>query len=152
MDLNEVLEGIKLDLYSIIEEKGAELIFDDLPTVVTQKTWIRQLFRNLISNGLKFNEADTPSIHVSSEENADEYVFSVADNGIGISPEYHEKIFQLFERLHTTSEYEGTGAGLSICKKVVEGFGGRIWVESEHGTGSTFYFSFPKQQAMSEQT
>ena len=144
VNLNEIIDGIKEDIYTIIEEKGALINVSKLPTVYTQKTWIRQLFMNLITNGLKFNESGNPIIDIQIEENSREYIFSVADNGIGISPEYHEKIFQLFERLHTNVEYEGTGAGLTICMKIVEDFGGKLWVESEEEQGSTFYFTFPK--------
>jgi PAS domain S-box-containing protein len=146
VNLNEVIEGIIEDITPSITEKDATVNIAKLPTVNTQKTWIRQLFTNLITNGLKFNKSPSPIIEIMVEEKPDKYIFSVADDGIGISPEYHAKIFQLFERLHSSSEYEGTGAGLTICMRIVENFGGKIWVESEEGQGSTFYFTFPKAE------
>ena len=147
-DLNNLLVSIEKDIYSLIEEKGAVIKKDQMPSITGQKTWIRQLFMNLITNGLKFNESEKPTIEIRVEDTEQEYLFSVSDNGIGIAPEYHEKIFQLFERLHSKAEYEGTGAGLTICKKIVDDIGGRMWVESEKGTGSRFYFTFPKKEVV----
>lgn len=144
VNLNEVVDDIEKDIYAILDEKGAVLQKDDLPVVEGQATWIKQLFLNLITNGLKFNESRQPIIRIGVTEKEDGYQFSVVDNGIGIASEYFDKIFNLFERLHTKEQYEGTGAGLAICKKIVEGFGGRIWVESEVGVGTSFYFTYPK--------
>jgi light-regulated signal transduction histidine kinase (bacteriophytochrome) len=121
-------------------------VSDDLPTIISQRIWIRQLFTNLISNGLKFNDSPEPKIWITHEDHYDHYVFSVKDNGIGIKEQDRERIFQLFQRLHTQEEYPGTGAGLTICKKIVESNGGRIWVESKVGVGSTFYFTIPKRE------
>jgi signal transduction histidine kinase len=145
VDLNEVLDGIKNDLYATIEERGATVNVSKLPTIEGQKTWIKQLFTNFISNGLKFNESGNPLIEINVEETPEEYTFRVTDNGIGIAPENHDKIFKLFERLHTNEEYEGTGAGLTICMKIVNDWGGRLWVESEAGKGSSFHFTLPKK-------
>lgn len=145
MSLNELVDSIEEDLYATIEEKNARIDRGDLPFVWGQKTWVRQLFMNLITNGLKFNKSDKPTITIQIDEKKSDYVFSVKDNGIGVSKDYHKKIFQLFERLHSTTEYEGTGAGLAICKRIVVNFGGKIWVESEEGEGSTFYFTYPKE-------
>jgi light-regulated signal transduction histidine kinase (bacteriophytochrome) len=108
------------------------------------------VFQNLISNALKYNKQPHPRIDVTWNDLYDDHVFSVRDNGIGIAAQYHDKIFQIFQRLNSREEYEGTGAGLTICKKIVEAHGGRIWVESEHGAGSTFSFTIPRTQAEAE--
>lgn len=144
VDLNEMLEGVKSDLSATIESKNVNLIIKSLPVVKTQKVWMNQLFTNLISNGLKFNESKNPTITITCEKEEEEsYLFTVKDNGIGIPQQYQEKIFNLFERLHTVEEYPGTGAGLAICQKIVSNWGGKLWVESEKNNGSTFYFTFP---------
>ena len=144
--LNELIDSIEEDIYATIEERNAKIIHEDLPSVKGQKTWVRQLFMNFITNGLKFNKSQTPTITIGVEEGEKFNTFSVQDNGIGIAKEYHDKIFQLFERLHTKTEYEGTGAGLTICKRIVENFGGKLWIESEEGKGSTFYFTYPREE------
>ncbi len=146
IDVNELIDSIGEDIYATIQERNAVIVRDELPLVVGQKTWVRQLFMNLITNGLKFNKSEHPTITINVDETNDFYTFSINDNGIGISPEYHSKIFDLFERLHTKTEYEGTGAGLTICKKIVENLGGRLWVESDVGEGSTFYFTYPRKE------
>jgi len=146
VDLNNVLKDILLDFEAQIKERGAEILVDRLPVIKTQKVWITQLFSNLISNGLKFNESSIPRVEVGYEERPKEYLFSVMDNGIGIKKKDYEKIFQIFQRLHTQDEYPGTGVGLALCKKFVESLGGNIWVDSKPGSGSTFYFTFPKEE------
>jgi len=114
-----------------------------LPTVAHDKLLLVQLFQNLIGNAIKFQVEAPPRIHVSAEQKGGEWVLAVRDNGIGIDPQYAERIFTIFQRLHTNEEYAGTGIGLAICKKIVERRGGRIWVESQPGSGSTFYFTIP---------
>jgi len=150
INLNELLQEIINDLEPTISERNVEIIVDDLPSILTQKVWMRQLFLNLLSNGIKFNKSKTPTIKVGCEEAEKELVFSIEDNGIGIAKKYQEQIFKLFQRLHSLDEYPGTGAGLAICKKIVESFGGRIWVESEPSAGSTFYFTIPVQKVEME--
>ncbi|MBZ9731001.1 PAS domain S-box protein [Salegentibacter sp. JZCK2] len=129
-----------------IEEKKAEIIIDQLPTLKVEEPLLRQLFSNLIGNALKYYSKDRPpKIKVSALEKDKYWEFRISDNGIGIEKEFTEKIFVIFQRLHQREEYEGTGIGLAICKKIVENFGGEIWVDSEYGKGSSFYFTIPKQ-------
>jgi PAS domain S-box-containing protein len=137
--LNQVLSS--LELY--INENEATVSHDPLPKVMVDNTQLVQVFQNLIINGIKFHNEEAPKIHISSEKKANEWVFSVRDNGIGVDPQYSEKIFEVFKRLHKKEVYQGTGIGLAICKKIVERHGGHIWVESELGKGSTFYFTLP---------
>jgi light-regulated signal transduction histidine kinase (bacteriophytochrome) len=118
--------------------------FDPLPTVKADPTQLVQLFQNLIGNALKFRKKEEPPrVHVSARREGEEWVVSVRDNGIGIKPEYHEKIFVIFQRLHTRQKHPGTGIGLALCKRIVERHGGRVWVESEEGKGATFSFTIP---------
>ena len=126
-----------------IEETGAQVIYDTLPTLVGNENQFVQLFQNLISNGLKFHSAALPEIRVSAQRKPHEWLFAVADNGIGMEEQNLEQIFVMFRRLHTRETYPGTGIGLAICKKVVEHHGGRIWAESKLGKGTTFYFTVP---------
>jgi len=126
-----------------IEESGAEITRGDLPTVIADETQLIQLFQNLIGNAINFRGDGNPRIHISAERKPGEYLFSVRDNGIGVDPGQSERIFQIFQRLHTRSEHSGTGIGLAVCKRIVERHGGLIWVESEPGSGSTFFFTLP---------
>jgi len=132
---------VRLD--SAVRESGAQITHDALPQVEFNFDRLTQLFRQLISNSIKFRSADPPRIHISASDTEDEVVFAVQDNGIGIEPNYHEQVFGLFKRLHGR-QYPGTGLGLPICKRIVEQYGGRIWLESEPGKGSTFRFAVPK--------
>ena len=131
------------NLKSAIDESGAVVTRDPLPTVVANASLLSQVFGNLISNAIKFRDSRPPQVHVSAERRETEWVFSVKDEGIGIDPQYVERIFIIFQRLHSPSEYVGTGIGLAVCKKAVQRLGGRIWVESRPGKGATFYFALP---------
>jgi len=152
-DGNEVLKRALGNLKLAIEESGARITHDSLPGVVADGTQLMQLFQNLISNALKFRSLQRPcEVHVSvswqraiqAERPRLEWLFAVRDNGIGIEGKYFDRIFIIFQRLHTREQYPGTGIGLAVCKKIVERHGGRIWVESELEKGSTFYFTLPR--------
>jgi PAS domain S-box-containing protein len=141
-----VLHEVLANLMVAIAESGAQVTHDALPTVNGDATQLTQLFQNLIGNALKFR-GDRPSkIHIGAVRKHGEWRFSVADNGIGMEPQYFERVFLVFQRLHTRKEYQGTGIGLAICKKVVERHGGRIWAESEPGLGATFCFTIPERK------
>lgn len=144
IDSHAVFGQTLRNLAATIKENQALIITDDLPTVRADATQLSQLFQNLIGNAIKFQGGDLPRIHVSACDLGHEWRFSVTDNGIGIDEQYKEKVFVIFQRLHTRQEYPGTGIGLAICKRIVERHGGRIWFESEAGKGSTFYFTLPK--------
>lgn len=146
VDLNRVVTNVERDLeYTIHSKKAAINIEGPLPTVIADATRVGEVFKNLVSNAIKFNVSDRPAVTISARDDGNGFVrIGVADNGIGIAAQYRERIFDLFERLHPQEEFEGTGAGLAICKKIVEGYGGRIWVESEPGNGSTFWVTLAK--------
>ena len=143
-DCSEIVQEVIANLESLIEESKAVVTYGPLPVVTGDRIQLLQVFQNLISNGIKYRSQRTPKIHINAEERSNEWVFSVSDNGIGIAPQYADRIFRIFQRLHTRREYPGTGIGLAICKKIVERHGGRIWVESELEEGSMFYFTLPK--------
>jgi signal transduction histidine kinase len=138
-----VLDRALAGLQVVIEECGARVTHDPLPTVMGDEFQLGQLFQNLLGNALKYRDSKPPQVHVSCKQETEQWTFAVQDNGIGIEPQYRERIFQIFQRLHTREEYEGSGIGLAICKKIVERHGGKIWVESELGKGATFYFTIP---------
>lgn len=140
----DVLDRVLDNLQVAIEESGATITREPLPTVMADDLQLGQLFQNLISNAVKFRGEEPPRVHISVEQNDNEWMFSVCDNGIGIDPEHAERIFAIFQRLYNRGEYPGTGIGLAICKKIVQRHGGRIWVESEPKEGSTFYFTIPE--------
>ena len=144
IDLGSVLTQVEANLGAMIRESDAKLDVQAMPTVVGDQTQLVQLLQNLVGNAIKFRQEQPPSITVSSVRVTGHYLIRVSDNGIGIDPEHFEKIFQVFHRLPTSRRSGGTGIGLAICKKIVERHGGRIWLESEIGRGTTFLFTLPK--------
>jgi signal transduction histidine kinase len=142
-DCNVVVETAVKNLQTAVHESGAQVTHDHLPAVVTDGAQLPQVFQNLIGNAIKFRGSDPPAIRISASKKGREWVFAVADNGIGIAPEHAEIIFVIFKRLHTRAEYPGSGIGLAICKRIIERQGGKIWVESQRGQGATFKFTLP---------
>jgi light-regulated signal transduction histidine kinase (bacteriophytochrome) len=139
------LEEALTNLRATIGESGAVVTHDALPAITTDDSQLAQVFQNLVGNAIKYRSAKVPQVHVSATKNGGrEWIFSVRDNGLGIDPQYFERIFVLFQRLHGRAEFKGTGIGLAICKKILERLGGRIWVESQLEMGSTFYFALPE--------
>jgi PAS domain S-box-containing protein len=143
--MNDVLEKVMKNLSLKIKEKNAVIVVKKLPVLFADESQMIQLIQNLVENSIKFTSG-TPNISVSSKSEEEQYIISVRDKGLGIESQYFERIFQIFQRLHQKEEYEGTGIGLAICKRIAERHGGEIWVESESGKGSTFNFSIPKKQ------
>jgi PAS domain S-box-containing protein len=144
VSVERTLEEAITNLQVTIKESGAVVTHDSLPAIVTDDSQVVQLFQNLIGNAIKYHSAEAPRVHVSATNNAGhEWIFSVRDNGLGIEPQYFEKIFMLFQRLHGQQEFEGTGIGLAMCRKIAARLGGRIWVESQPNLGSTFFFALP---------
>jgi PAS domain S-box-containing protein len=138
-----VLEQALSNLRAAIDKSGAVVTYDLLPTVMGDDAQLSRLFQNLVGNAIKFRSKEPLNIRISAHREGDEWIFSIRDNGIGIHPEQAERIFVIFQRLHSKQEYPGTGLGLALCKRIVERHGGRIWVESEHGKGSGFFFALP---------
>ncbi|MDQ0114928.1 signal transduction histidine kinase [Paenibacillus harenae] len=142
--LEKVLQHVLANLQHAVQESDARISLDQLPTVMADSTQMVQLFQNLVGNSIKFRDANRKAvIHIGVKRQGQEWEFSVRDNGIGFDPKYAERIFFIFQRLHNKTKYQGTGIGLSICKKIVERHGGRIWVESVAGSSTTFYFTLP---------
>ncbi len=151
VDTNHILKTALANLEAAISDNGARVTSDPLPDVYADASQLTQVFQNLISNSLKFHKKEIPPrIHVSAQQTAGEWLFSVADNGLGIDSRYSEHVFTIFKRLHGREEYPGTGIGLSICKRIVERHGGRIWFESTPGNGSTFFFTMPTKGNVQE--
>ena len=144
-DCTAIIDTAITDLRVAINETGARITHGSLPVVMADTMQLTHLFQNLLGNAIKFHGALAPREHIDAEALADDWCFSVRDNGIGIAPEYFERIFVLFQRLHGRSEYSGTGIGLALCKKIIERHGGRIWVESSPGSGSVFRFTVPRR-------
>lgn len=146
IDLNELIQTVKGNLGGLIQENNASIIVETLPIVFGISHEMLQLFQNLIGNAIKFKKADTdPLVKVRCNEKETEYIILVEDNGIGIESKDKDKVFAAFQRLNGSSDFEGSGLGLSICKKIIDNIGGRIWVESELGVGTKFIFSLPKR-------
>ncbi len=146
INCNDLVVGVLANLNVSIQESGASLDTGELPTIMADRGGVTMLFQNLISNAIKFRSEDLPKIVIKAVEGVDMWEFSVSDNGIGIREEHHDRIFDVFQKLHTRNEYPGTGIGLSICKRVIEGLGGSIRVESKLNEGSTFFFKIPKER------
>ena len=146
IDADDSLDKALANLKGAIAESGASISRTALPRVRIHAVQLEQLFQNLIGNAIRYKSADPPQIHVAAVRQGSDWLFSVQDNGIGIDPRYKEQVFELFKRLHSLSEYPGTGMGLAICRRIVERAGGRIWVESESGRGSKFYFTIPRTE------
>jgi len=146
VDSAQVLAGVLDGMSATIGNAGASVTAGALPAVAIHESRLAQLFQNLISNAIKYRSGEAPRVHVTAEERDGWSVFSVVDNGMGVEPQYAEQIFGLFKRLHGRDEYPGSGIGLAICQRVVEQYGGRIWLEqSTPGSGSTFSFSVPSR-------
>jgi light-regulated signal transduction histidine kinase (bacteriophytochrome) len=144
IDLNKSLNLMKMNILSVSKDKNIHFEIQNMPILRGHRTLVTQLFQNLINNGLKYNKNEQPMVTIGCEMNKrGVQQFYIKDNGIGIAPEHQERIFSMFHRLHNQTEYEGTGIGLAFCKRIVQIYGGTIWVESEEGKGSTFHFSLP---------
>ncbi|HJW24323.1 MAG TPA: ATP-binding protein [Rhodocyclaceae bacterium] len=143
VDARKVFDEVAASLAVLIGETGAEVSCGELPTVAADRTQLAQVLQKLVENGIKYNKSEPPRVTVDCSRQEDDWVFSVADNGIGIDPRHHERIFEIFRRLHSYSQVPGTGIGLALCRRIVERHGGRMWVESAPGQGSVFYFSLP---------
>jgi PAS domain S-box-containing protein len=144
IDLNRQLDIVRENLFLLIEESSAQITSDPLPSLPGVEAQIQTVLQNLVSNAIKYRSEAAPLVHVSAEYASNgKWTIGVHDNGIGIDPEYHEKIFALFRRLHNNEQYEGTGIGLAMCKKIIATHGGQLWVASTPGKGSSFYFSLP---------
>ncbi len=148
VDMTDAVRQAITNLHASIDESGAVIEVFELPRVMADATQLVQLFQNLISNAIKFRGTEPPRIRIAAESGGEEWLISVEDNGIGMDPRQADRIFQMFQRLHTQDEYPGTGIGLAIAKKIVERHGGRIWVRSEPGNGSTFHFTIPRPRTM----
>ncbi len=143
VDMRKPLAAALSNLAETIRQNDAQIAYDALPAVRMREVHQQQLFQNLVGNAIKYRRAERPCITISSRKNNGHWLLTVQDNGIGINPEYKERIFGIFKRLHGNDEYTGTGIGLAICQRIVDRYRGRIWVESEPGKGSTFFFTIP---------
>ncbi len=151
MSSQKALDQAKKDLKLLIEESATNVIAGPLPDIRGDEGQISQVFQNLIANAIKFRAKNDPTVKIDVKETDENWLFSVHDNGIGFEEEHSDRIFIIFQRLHGREQYEGTGIGLALCKKIIERHGGRIWAESEPGRGSTFYFTIPKVQGETDE-
>jgi len=142
----EVLDWAQNNLHLAVQTSNAEISYAEMPMVRGNRIALVQLFQNLLSNAIKYRSSEPAQIRISAERQANRWLFAVRDNGIGIDPAYHQRIFRLFQRLHS-QEFPGTGIGLTLCRKIVQAHGGKIWVESEVGMGATFFFTLPALEA-----
>ncbi|MDZ7880240.1 MAG: 7TM diverse intracellular signaling domain-containing protein [Saprospiraceae bacterium] len=149
--LENVVKIVELSLQSMLSDRYAHITHDNLPIIEAHQSLLTQLFQNLINNGLKYNRSAEPTVHISSEKINGQRVYKVKDNGIGIPPQYKAQVFDMFRRLHSQAEYEGTGIGLAFCKRIVETYGGDIWLESIENVGTTFFFTLPKARLLTNQ-
>ncbi|RPH92004.1 GHKL domain-containing protein, partial [candidate division KSB1 bacterium] len=152
VDCEKVLQEVLHNLQVAVEESGITITHDPLPTIAADDTQMTQLFQNLISNAVKFRSPESPRVHITASDDEHHWEFAVQDNGIGIESKYFERIFIIFQRLHGQKDHPGTGIGLAICRKIIERHGGRIWVESKPGLGSTFHFTLPKRKPSKRRT
>lgn len=143
VDMEDVLESVLINYKITIDENDANITHEDLPVVSADRSQMIQLMQNIIGNAIKYRSQDSPEVHVSAYKEMDHWIFRIKDNGIGVDPKYHERIFKIFKRLHTNEEYKGTGIGLAITKRIIERHGGQIWIDSTLGEGSTFLFTIP---------
>ena len=149
VDINKCILIVEMNMQSLIREKKALICYENLPIMKGHTSLITQLFQNFINNGIKYNQSEQPIINISTQLNAQgEYIYAIKDNGIGIAPENQDKVFGMFQRLHSQTDYDGTGIGLSFCTRIVETYGGKIWLESTFGKGTTFYFTLPKAEVL----
>jgi light-regulated signal transduction histidine kinase (bacteriophytochrome) len=148
VELMTVVGEVLRDLDVVITETHAQIAYSGLPTLLGDREQLGSVFRNLIGNALKYRGAEPPRVSITAKRERSSWLFSVKDNGLGIAPQHHERIFKIFQRLHGRDQYAGTGIGLALVKRIVEGHGGRIWVESSEGRGSTFWFAIPIDGAM----
>ena len=144
-DCHVIMKRVLASLKTAIDDAKVQLRFGTLPVLLADHTQLVQLFQNLIGNAIKFRSEHQPLVVIDAIPEGDFWLFSISDNGIGIEPKYFERIFEIFKRLHSREKYPGTGMGLATCKKIVERHGGRIWLQSTLGQGTTFYFTLPKQ-------
>lgn len=144
VDINLILNDIKKTFHENMKEEGAGIFFSELPVIKANKTQMMQIFQNLIGNAIKYRTENPPQIHITAKADETNWIFSVKDNGQGIDAKHFDRIFVMFHRIHTHASHKGTGIGLAVCKKIAERHGGTIWVESEAGKGSTFFFSIAK--------